>query len=116
MQMNFRLSEDWDEDFADLATADETAIRYYIALGYVLLGNDRTDLSANWGWIPLVDFALALREIADALSETEGSELFDFTESEATLQFDRIGDRMTIMASYAPGQLTAPFLEFKTQV
>ncbi|HEV3210594.1 MAG TPA: hypothetical protein VGY91_10045 [Chthoniobacterales bacterium] len=114
--MDFRLSEDWDEDFADMATVEETDLRYYVAQGDVVLGTDQTDLSADWGWIPLVDFALALREIADALSESEGSETFEFTESEAALQFDRVGDEVVITSSYTPGEVTVPFSDFRKQV
>jgi hypothetical protein len=116
MRMDFRLSEDWDEDFADMATVEETDLRYYVAQGDIVLGTDQTDLSANWGWIPLVDFALALREIADALSEAEGSETFEFTESEAALQFDRVGDEVVITSSYTPGEVTVPFSDFRKQV
>ena len=116
MLMDFRLSEDWDEDFADLATIEETDLPYYVAPGDVMLGRGQTDLSANWGWIPLIDFALALVEIADALSAAEGSETFEFTESEATLQFDRAGEEVTITSSYAPGAIRAPLREFRNQV
>jgi hypothetical protein len=116
MRMDFRLSEDWDEDFADMATVEETDLRYYVAQGDIVLGTDQTDLSADWGWIPLVDFALALREIAEALSESEGSETFEFTESEATLQFDRVGDKVVITSSYTPGEVTVPFSDFRKQV
>jgi hypothetical protein len=116
MHMDFRLSEDWDEDFADLATVEETELRYYVAPGDVMLGRGETDLSANWGWIPLIDFALALLEIADALSAAEGSETFEFTESEATLQFDRVGEEVSITASYAPGEIRVPLPEFRNQV
>jgi hypothetical protein len=116
MRLDFRISEDLDEELADLTTAEETDLRYYVAPGDVVLCTDQTDLSANWGWIPLIDFALALREIADALSEVEGSETFEFTESEATLQFDRIGDEVVITSSYAPGELRAPFSAFRNQV
>ena len=116
MKMDFRLSEDWDEDFADLANVEETDLRYYVALGDVMLGRGQIDLSANWGWIPLIDFALALLEIADALSAAEGSETFEFTESEATLQFDRVGEEVSITSSYAPGEISVPLPEFRNQV
>jgi len=116
MKMDFRLSEDWDEDFADLANVEETDLRYYVALGDVMLGRGQIDLSASWGWIPLIDFALALLEIADALSAAEGSETFEFTESEATLQFDRAGEEVTITSSYAPGEIRAPLHEFRNKV
>jgi hypothetical protein len=112
MHFDYRLSEDWDENSADLAIAEETDLRYYAATGDIILRKDQTNLSARWGWIPLIDFALAMREIAKTLAVTEGSETFEFTESEATLQFDRRGQEMTISASYAPGKITVPFTAF----
>ena len=47
-----------------------------------------------------------------ALAVEEGSETFEFTESEAKLQFDRRGQEMTISGSYAPGKITIPFTAF----
>jgi hypothetical protein len=115
MHLDYRLSEDWDENSTDLAAAEETDLRYYAATGDIILRKDQTDLSARWGWIPLIDFALALREIAEALALTEGSETFEFTESEATIQFDRRGQEMTISGSYAPGEIIVPFTAFREQ-
>jgi hypothetical protein len=112
MHFDYRLSEDWDENSVDLAAAEETDLRYYAATGDIILRQDQTNLSARWGWIPLIDFALAMREIAEALVVTEGSETFEFTESEATLLFDRRGQEMTISGSYAPGKITIPFTAF----
>jgi hypothetical protein len=112
MHFDYRLSEDWDENSADLATAEETDLRYYAATGDIILEKDQTNLSARWGWIPLIDFALAMREIAEALAVTEGSETFEFTESEVTLQFDRRGQEMTISASYVSGKISVPFVAF----
>jgi hypothetical protein len=112
MHFDYRLSENWDEKTPDLATADETDLRYYAASGNVILRTDQTDLSARWGWIPLIDFALAMRKIGEALAVGEGSETFEFTESEAKLQFDRRGHEMTISGSYAPGEITVAFTAF----
>jgi hypothetical protein len=112
MHFDYRLSEDWDENSTDLATADETDLGYYAATGDIILRTDQTDLSARWGWIPLIDFALAMRKIGEALAVGEGSETFEFTESEAKLQFDRRGQEITISGSYAPGEITIPFTVF----
>jgi hypothetical protein len=112
MHLDYRLSEDWDENSADLTSADETDLRFYAANGDIVLRNDQADLSARWGWIPLIDFALALRKIAEALAASDGSETFEFTESDATLQFDRRGAEITIRGSYAVGEITLPFAEF----
>jgi hypothetical protein len=112
MHFDYRLSEDWDENSTDLATADETGLRYYAATGDIILRTDQTNLSAIWGWIHLIDFALAMRKIGEALAIGGGSETFEFTESEAKLQFDRRGQEMTISGSYAPGEITIPFTVF----
>jgi hypothetical protein len=116
MHIDYRLSEDWEEDSIDLAAADETDLRYCAATGDIILRKGQTDLSARWGWIPLIDFALALREIEEALAVTEGSETFEFTESDATLQFNRQGEEMTFSASYTAGKISVPFAVFGEQV
>ena len=116
MDLSYRLSEKWDEDSTDLSTVAETDLRYYVAPGDIILRADQADLSANWGWIPLIDFALALREISEALAGAEGSETFEFTESEATLEFKRQGQEMEISASYAPGVVIVPLPVFTKQV
>lgn len=115
MHLDYRLSENWDENSSNLSAADETDLRYYAATGDVILRKDQNDLSARWGWIPLIDFALALRKIAGALALTEGSETFEFTESDATLRFERRGQQIIIRGSYAPGEITVPFAEFSEQ-
>jgi hypothetical protein len=115
MHLDYRLSEDWDENSTDLMSADETGLRFYAATGDIILRNELADLSAGWGWIPLIDFALALRKIAETLSASDGSETFEFTESDATLQFERRGAEMAISGSYADGEITLPFAAFADQ-
>ena len=112
MHFDYRLTEDWDENATDLATADETDLRYYTATGDIILRKGETNLSARWGWIPLIDFALAVREVCEALAASEGSDTFEFTESEAKLQFDRRGQDIKISGSYAPGEIIVPFTTF----
>jgi hypothetical protein len=112
MHLDYRLSEDWDANTTDLMSADETDLRFYAATGDIVLRNDQVDLSAGWGWVPLIDFALALRKIAEALAAGDGSEIFEFTESDATLQFDRRGAEIAIHGSYAVGEITLPFVAF----
>jgi hypothetical protein len=116
MHLDYRLSEKWDEDSTHLSTVSETDLRYYVAPGDIVLRTDETDLSANWGWIPLIDFALALREIAEALALSDGTESYEFTESEATLEFKRRGHEVAISGSYAPGEVIVPLTVFREQV
>ena len=115
MRLDYRLSEEWDE--TDLSAAEETDLRYSAASGDIVLRADQTDLSANWGWIPLIDFALALREIAESLAAAEVCETFEFTESDATLEFERQGQDVAISGSYAPGEvIVVPLPVFREQV
>ena len=115
MRLDYRLSDEWDE--TDLSTAEETDLRYSAATGDIVLRADRTDLSANWGWIPLIDFALALREIAESLTTAEIRETFEFTESDATLEFEREGQDVAISGSYAPGEvIVVPLPVFREHV
>jgi hypothetical protein len=116
MHLDYRLSEKWDEDSTDLTTVSETDLRYYVAPGDIVFRADQTDLSANWGWIPLIDFVLALREIAEALTVADASESFEFTESEATLDFKRHGKEVAISGSYAPGEIIVSLAVFREQV
>ena len=115
MRLDYRLSEEWDE--TDLSAVEETDLRYSAASGDIVLQTDQTDLSANWGWIPLIDFALALREIAETLASAEACGTFEFTESDATLEFERQGQDVAISGSYAPGELiVVPLPVFREQV
>ena len=116
MHLDYRLSEEWDENSTDLATADETDLRYFAATGDIILREGEIDLSARWGWIPLIDFALALREIAEALSETDESETFEFTDSDATIQFERKAQELVVSASYVRGEFRVPLTVFTEQV
>jgi hypothetical protein len=123
MNLDYQLSDEWEEDSLDLTAVDETELRYNVALGDLLLSSDDVDLSARWGWIPLLDFVLALNEIAGKLDQEGAEEVFEFTESSAELRFARLGGKIVISASYAEGELkVAPTLfekrirEFATKI
>lgn len=101
----------------DLAKASAEELRYGLFLGDVYLRdpNAGVDLSGPWGWVPVLDFALGLRAIAETLGQ-EKSARFEFTESEATLDFQRAGDDVEIKASYAAGMIRVPFRIFREEV
>lgn len=116
MHLDYRLSENWDSDPAFLLAADETEFRYYAFAGDIILRKAQTDLSTHWGWVPLLDFAVGLRDIAAAIETGIASvRTFEFTESDATLEFERHGADVTIRSSYAPGKIVLPSSEFRKQ-
>ena len=101
----------------DLAKASLEDLRYGLFLGDVYLRDPDAgvDLSGPWGWVPVLDFALSLKAIVEALQQEE-SVRFEFTESEAALDFRRDGDDVEIAATYAPGIVRLPLRTFRDQV
>jgi hypothetical protein len=104
LALDYELSPTWNRKTGevDLRAADEMTLRYDCFLGDVVLVVGDLDLSAKWGWVPVLDFALGLRSIASALS-AEGEQVFEFTESDATIEFHRKGSAVEISSSYVDG-------------
>ena len=115
MQLDYRLSGSWDKDPSFLTSASESDLRYYAFPGDIILRKEQTDLSTDWGWVQLVDFALGLRGILETIEGSSEAE-FEFTESDATLRFDRHGHEVAISGSYAPGKIFVLLTELKKQV
>jgi hypothetical protein len=111
--LDYELSEDWNRRAAeiDLRSADEVTLRYDYFLGDVVFVVDRADFSARWGWVPVLDFALGLRAIAGGLV-SEAEESFEFTESDAAIEFRREGETVKIEAGYASAAAEVRHLEF----
>lgn len=85
------------------ARLSETELRYDAFLGDVSGRVGSLDLTTHWGWVPVLDFALSLAEIACRL-KASGRETYEFTESEATIDFALSGDTVTVTTSYAEGE------------
>lgn len=115
VRLDYSLSPAWNASSdVDLAGAEEWVLRYDCFLGDVIFMVYEMDLSARWGWVPVLDFALALEAIVDALAVgDEVEELFEFTESDASISFRRAGDLVEIDASYVPDVVTASYAELR---
>ena len=110
--MTYELDPAWNRAEArDLAAADEMALRYHHFLGDVRLTVGDVDMSAIWGWIPLLDFAAGLVEVLKSLRSGGRGEV-DFTESDARLVIRRDGDTLTIKPSYRPVEADVPYGDF----
>lgn len=115
LQLDYRLSDVWNDKTsqADLATVDEMTLRYELLLGDVILKAEDMDFSARWGWVPVLDFAASVRQIAEQLTESDGIEAnFDFTESNAEIFFKRRGNLILISTNYASGEVQISLTEF----
>lgn len=108
MQLGYKLSQPSRDEPIRFATATIADLRYRVALGDVILKAGDVDLSAPWGWIPLIDFVVGVRDLVRSL-KTDGSEAdFEFTESDALLRFRRKASKLVISSSYASGEAVVP--------
>jgi hypothetical protein len=98
----------------DLAVAPPETLRYSLFLGNICMRGNGADFSAGWGWVPVLDFALSLKAIAETLGHAL-AERFEFTESDAALDFRRDGVDVEITSTYAPGILRVPLSELREQ-
>lgn len=110
MVLDYVLTEDSGD--VDLATADEATLRYHCFPGDIVLRIGETDLGTDYGWVPVLDFAATLQSIAAALEESD-HQVFEFTESEATIEFSRENDVVRVKPSYADSAAEVPYAEFR---
>lgn len=116
VRLDYSLSASWNRSAPRaLAEAEEWVLRYRCFLGDVIFVIDDVDMSALWGWVPVLDFALALEWISQRLADGEASERFDYTESEATITFRRTGGQVEIDPSYAPGVARVGLTELRRE-
>lgn len=111
MILDFEILQ--DSDLVDVVWYEVgiMPLRYDCFLGNFVLSGAGADLSVDWGWIPIFDFALAMRMIGDGLRSGK-SEVFAFTDSDVEIRFDLNDDLVSISAEYAPGVLTVPVSQF----
>jgi hypothetical protein len=116
MRIDYRICDKWADSYVNLSRAGKTELRYDVGLGDVILRFDQIHLSAKGGWIPLIDFALALDDIANRPVKEEGPATLEFAELDAILCFDRKGSNLVISVNYIPGQIEVPLVVFREQV
>lgn len=101
-----------DPPQTDYRRADVHALRHDLFCGDVYLADTKEDreLSTAWGWVPVLDFAWALCDIAERLdrgpagsraSRPQHAEL-DFTESTDRMLFERRFGWVDIEADWMP--------------
>lgn len=91
------------------------ALHYDCFLGDIHFCVERVDFSTHWGWVPVLDFALVLSSMLNALQRGEES-VFEFTESSHALRISRDGDIAAVSASYVKVASRAHFAELHSVV
>jgi len=119
LELDYQISGEWcrADSRPDLSGADETALRYNVLLGDIKLRIDGVELGTDFGWVPLVDFAVCLKQITKklGLSPNIGA-AFDFTESDASIRFERRGGNVEISPSYIAASGIVSFDDFVSAV
>lgn len=100
----------------NLATIDEIALRYDLFLGDIAFTADNCDFSANWGWVPIVDFMACMNAIVIDLLNDVRLLHFEFTESDAKITFRNDGSMIRIASTYADGSCHVSLEEFARKV
>jgi hypothetical protein len=100
MHLDYRLNEDSGTDWSSVTEED---LRYRVALGNLVFHIGDKDFSADWGWIPLIDLAASFAEIIRKLEGGSPSETFEFTESDAWIRLERMGEKVLVSTSYSEG-------------
>lgn len=114
LSLDYSLASGWDTGDVSWAEAEEWQLRYDFLLGDVEFVVFEQDLSARWGWVPVLDFALSLDSIVDGLAAAPvAPSVLEFTESDATITFTRCGDSVEIEASYVPGAARVGYPELR---
>lgn len=113
INLSYILAANWNErgEIVDWATVSETTLRYGAFMGDQIFAIDGADFSARWGWVPILDFAASIVKITQGLHAHESELLFDFTESDAQIQFNRQADRVLVTSNYSNAKATTLLVE-----
>lgn len=110
MRLDYVLSDE-ESTGGDLRTASPAILRYRCFPGDIVWHAGDVDLSTSLGWVPVLDFAVALRSIAEKLA-SEAHQVFEFTESDEKIEFTRAGDVVRVQTEYAHEPAEVPYEEF----
>jgi hypothetical protein len=116
IRLDYRIDSSWEAKNPpiDLHCADENDLLYGAFPGDITFVIDSIDLSARWGWIPVLDFSRSfLISVLDL--ETKPNTMFEFTDSEAVISFERNQDVVKISATYTKGIAETSFAHLLSQ-
>lgn len=75
-------------------------LHYDHFLGDIIIKINSIEIGADWGWVPVLDFAICMNSIVKSL-DLNHSQAFEFTESEAMINLVRISqDELVITPNF----------------
>ncbi len=81
---------------------------HHVLTGDLLVEVGAVDLSARFGWVPLLNVAVQFEGIERRLADEHGFASLEFTESEDRLDFTRRDRRIRISATYVDTAAEVP--------
>lgn len=108
----------WNSELSDseLVTADEVDFHYRLMPGDISFRVGEACFDAQWGWVPIVGFAVTLLAIIRSLPTILCS-TFEFTESDAAITFKLQNDQVVeISANYSDDIAVVPYRELEGAV
>lgn len=116
-KIKYSFSDSFLKKDIDYKIEDEMSLHYDLFLGGIILSSNDSEIDLDWKWIPLLDFAYHLLDIALEISKNLNChEKFEFTESNGLLLFDRIEKKVKISTSYSDEKIDIDIEEFKLEV
>lgn len=110
IDIDYRLSaKTYGLDELAVATAED--LRYNLFTGDIVLRVSGVDFSTDWGWVPVLDFAVTLAKLAKSLPDNLAS-VFEFTESDATIELKLERQKVRVSASYVANSGVVGYDEF----
>ena len=117
VNIGFRLAGPSDRYFIEPTSVSVNAdnLRYALFVGDVEMVVGDCNLGTEWGWVPILDFAASLAWVLGDLKRS-GVSRFEFTESNAVIDFRVEGDTVYVSPSYVECAGTCSFRDFAKAV
>jgi hypothetical protein len=114
IDINYQLNSTELKEIRDegLALATHASLDYYLFVGDIYFRIDGSNFDALWGWIPVIDFAFQLCDIAFNIRDGETRKL-EFTESEAAILFLRQADNIEIASNFNSSKARVSLIELQ---
>lgn len=110
IEMDYKYA-DTEYGSDELAVASLDQLHYDLFLGDIILRINGADFGTNWGWVPIYDFAICFARLVDSLQNGVAS-VFDFTESEAAIEFKLDDHQVRVSANYTSATAAVDYDEF----
>lgn len=116
LRIDFLILEDEPVDFSHLSDAElSMTLRYDAFCGDIVIAQGAQNIKAQWGWIPIVDFAGSLACVAKNLDSLT-RHVVDFTENDSAIIIEKSGNVINIRADFSDEEIITERLTFLSAV